>query len=265
MAKRDQVLEAVQAIGRPCSVAEITAWLEKHRRGPVWSDVRNNLSALTINDRNRRHNGDKRGNVAPDPSDPRDALIRVEVRGGEDVRYWLYDFATGGPAPYAEHEDLGAAEQALAEARADVYSEPLPDFAGESEARRYEMRAISLREGQPQFKGALLDAYAGKCAVTGCAVQAILEGAHIRPYSSGGTATNIVPNGLLLRSDIHTLFDRGLLWVDADGFVQLSSELDGSEYTPLRGRKLRLPEQPADHPHPDHLAHHRVHTARQIS
>lgn len=392
MAKRDQVLEAVQAIGRPCSVGEITAWLEKHRPGPVWSDVANNLSALTINDGNRHHHGDRRGDVAPDPSNPRDALIKVEVRGGRDVRYWLYDFATGGPAPYAEHADLGLsgeaaaarldytarywqvleavkalgrpasirditdwleshhpevrhpdvrqnagmltvnepnrphfdagrksyrtdrshpkdvlyrrgdaasgvtyelydvarhgvwdlrpsaegkweavkldlgpAEQALAEARADVYSEPLPDFDGEPEARRYEMRAIALREGQPQFKAALLDAYAGKCAVTGCAVQAILEGAHIRPYSSGGAATNVVTNGLLLRSDVHTLFDRGLLWVDADGFVQLGTDLDGSEYTPLRGRKLRLPEQPAEHPHPDHLAHHRVHTARQLT
>jgi putative restriction endonuclease len=69
----------------------------------------------------------------------------------------------------------------------------------------------------------------------------------------------------LLRSDIHTLFDRGLLWIDAAGFVQFGPELEGSEYLPLRGRKLRLPEHPNDHPHPVHLEHHRVHTAGRTS
>ena len=389
MAKRDQVLEAVRAIGRPCSVKEMEGWLEKHYPGN-WTDVRNYLSALTINDTNRHLNDRGRRNFTPDPSNPKDQLIKVQVRGGRDVRYWFYDFATDGPSPYADDADLGlsgeeaaarlnfnsrywqvlealralarpstireitewleahhpevrhpdvrqnagmltvnepnrphfdagrksyrtdrghpkdalfrrgdqrsgvtyeiydvaqhgvwdlrpsaggkweavkldlgAAEQALAEARAEVYGDPLPDFSNEPEARRYEMRAIAMREGQPQFKADLLAAYGSRCAITGCAVQAILEAAHIISYSSGGAATNTVPNGIILRADVHTLFDRGLVFVDPDGFVQIASELDESEYAPLRGRKLRLPDHPADHPHPDHLARHRVHTARQ--
>lgn len=389
MSKRDQVLEAIGSIGRPCTVKEMREWLEDRYPG-TWTDVANYLSALSINDNNRRHNDGGRQDFTPDPRNPKDALIRVQVRGGRDVRYWFYDFATDGPAPYAEDADLGLsgtaaaarldfsarywqvheavqalgqpstireitdwlenhhpevrhpdvhqnagmltvnernrphfdagrksyrtdrghpkdvlyrtgdrstgvryelydvakhgvwdlrpspdgrweavkldlspAEQALAEARADVHGEPLPDFANEAEARRFEMRAIVLREGQPRFKAALLEAYGGKCAITGCAVQAILEGAHIRPYCSGGTATNVMPNGLLLRSDIHTLFDRGLLWVDADGFIQIGEELMSSEYLQLRGSKLRLPSHSADLPHPEYLEHHRMHTARQ--
>ena len=94
-------------------------------------------------------------------------------------------------------------------------------------------------------------------------MQAILEGAHILPYSSGGAATNVVSNGLLLRSNIHTLFDRGLLWIDAAQQIQMDAELEGSEYAPLRGQSLLLPLQVSQRPHPDHLKHHRVHTARQ--
>ncbi|WP_169719739.1 HNH endonuclease, partial [Novosphingobium acidiphilum] len=59
-----------------------------------------------------------------------------------------------------------------------------------------------------------MKAYDGKCAVTSCAIEPLLEAAHIHPYL--GPKTNHVTNGMLLRADIHTLFDLGLLAIAAD-------------------------------------------------
>lgn len=71
---------------------------------------------------------------------------------------------------------------------------------------------VTLRQGQPGFRNALMDAYERRCAVTGCMIEDVLEAAHILPYA--GPHTNHVTNGLLLRADIHTLFDRGLIKID---------------------------------------------------
>lgn len=72
--------------------------------------------------------------------------------------------------------------------------------------------SIVRRRGQHAFRQILLDAYGGRCAVTGCDVADVLEAAHIVPYQ--GDATHVVNNGLLLRADIHTLFDLGWIAVD---------------------------------------------------
>jgi hypothetical protein len=69
-----------------------------------------------------------------------------------------------------------------------------------------------LRRGQKEFREALLDAYAGRCGITQCDATAVLEAARIVPYA--GEHTHRQDNGLLLRSDIHTLFALGLLWID---------------------------------------------------
>jgi len=100
------------------------------------------------------------------------------------------------------------------------------------------MRAIRVRRGQRAFRNTLLQAYDGKCAVTGCDVRDLLEAAHIVPYR--GLETNHPQNGLLLRSDVHTLFDCGLIAIDvATMTVVVSSKLAGSSYRKLAGRKLR--------------------------
>jgi len=57
------------------------------------------------------------------------------------------------------------------------------------------------------------DAYERRCAITGERTLPVLEAAHIKPYSSGGP--HEPENGLLLRSDLHTLFDQGYVTVDA--------------------------------------------------
>lgn len=104
-------------------------------------------------------------------------------------------------------------------------------------------REISTRRGQPAFRKQLLVAFDGKCCVTGSEVSDVLEAAHIIPFSE--SADYSVMNGLLLRSDIHTLFDLNLLKITPDGRVDLSKKLMNSEYQKFHGKQIveKLPEK----------------------
>lgn len=114
------------------------------------------------------------------------------------------------------------------------------DVANVVDARRREMKAIAVRRGQPAFRRRLLDAYGGTCAVSGCTTSAVLEAAHISPYR--GDHTNQVNNGILLRADLHTLFDLGFLHIEPETYmVHIASALGNSEYIQLHGKRLRLP------------------------
>ena len=125
-----------------------------------------------------------------------------------------------------------------------------------TDARRKTMAAIVQRRGQRAFREVLMRAYGGRCAVTACTVREILEAAHIYPYR--GDATNHVTNGLLLRSDLHTLFDCGLIAVDeADFKLLIATGLGGSEYERYRGTRLQLPDNVSSRPSRDALRQHR--------
>ncbi|WP_421569026.1 HNH endonuclease [Stenotrophomonas sp. PD6] len=124
----------------------------------------------------------------------------------------------------------------------------------EKDARDLVQRAIAIRRGQKGFRTKLLKAYGNRCAVTGCAVVDILEAAHIVPYK--GEHTHRVDNGLLLRADIHTLFDLGLIWISPQRTLQLDMKLRNGEYGNLHGEMLRAPAKAEDHPRLEHLAHH---------
>ncbi|KRE61729.1 hypothetical protein ASG78_09420 [Nostocoides sp. Soil756] len=116
------------------------------------------------------------------------------------------------------------------------------------------MRSIALRQGQPAFRKSLLAAYEATCAVTGYDTEPVLEAAHISPYL--GYHTNIVANGLLLRADIHTLFDRFLLTVTPDYVVRVAPELSSGPYGALSGSVLRVPSVPQHQPSGDALRSH---------
>lgn len=117
----------------------------------------------------------------------------------------------------------------------------------ETDAREKTLGAIVRRQGQAAFRQSMLKAYAGKCALTGCNVEQVLEAAHIRPYL--GAHTNVATNGLLLRADIHTLFDLGLVRVCSETLqVHLSNMLNGSQYQAIAGRRIELPGDPAARP-----------------
>lgn len=117
------------------------------------------------------------------------------------------------------------------------------------------VQLVALRQGQPRFRGALLRAYGGRCAITGTAVESVLEAAHIWPHK--GEQTNEVWNGLLLRADVHTLFDLFLLTVQADSLtVRVSPVLRGTEYEDLDGRVPTAPSTLDEQPAREALAKH---------
>jgi len=121
------------------------------------------------------------------------------------------------------------------------------DPQGLADARKRILREIVDRRGQQAFRATLLDAYDGRCAISDCAVEDVLEAAHIRPY--WGQVTNHVSNGLLLRTDLHTLFDLGLIGIDTANFrIIVASKLLGSEYARFGGKPLRLPSDVASRP-----------------
>jgi putative restriction endonuclease len=112
--------------------------------------------------------------------------------------------------------------------------------ADDHDARLRVARDIVARRGQASFRAALLDAYQGKCAITGCDAAVALEAAHLRPYR--GPGSNTVNNGLPLRADIHILLDPRLLAIEpATRAVVISKLLAGTHYEALATRTLAAP------------------------
>lgn len=121
--------------------------------------------------------------------------------------------------------------------------------------RTFALRSIAQRQGQPAFRNALLTAYDRRCAVTDTEVISVLEAAHIARYR--GTHTNRTNNGLLLRADIHTLFDLHRLTITPDFVVLVDPQLD-EPYAGLDGIAINLPANPSHHPLPELLTQHNV-------
>jgi hypothetical protein len=131
------------------------------------------------------------------------------------------------------------------------------DPAAIKDERDKRLMEIAAREGQDRFRTALLDAYGDKCAVTGYDAVETLQAAHIYPYQ--GPATNVVSNGLLLRADIHTLYDRGAISIHETTFkVLVKPHLYATTYLYLGGNSLRLPKRKADRPSTAALRSHRL-------
>ena len=115
------------------------------------------------------------------------------------------------------------------------------------------------RLGQGAFRVAVTDAYGRRCAVTGEKTLPVLEAAHIRPVASGGR--HEISNGLLFRSDIHTLFDRGYVTVTPELRFRVSPRLrrdwsNGRVYYELDGREVVVPGGKGMRPGRDGLEWH---------
>jgi predicted restriction endonuclease len=89
-------------------------------------------------------------------------------------------------------------------------------------------------------------AWGGRCAVTGCAVEALLEVAHVTPAAP--TTAERLGDAMVLRADIHTLFDLGLMAFDDQCRVRVSPQLRHSEYWVYNGRAIQYPESAARAP-----------------
>jgi putative restriction endonuclease len=116
------------------------------------------------------------------------------------------------------------------------------------------------RLGQGAFRVLVIDAYQRRCAVTGEKTLPVLEAAHIKPYASQGP--HQVRNGLLLRSDLHKLFDVGYLTVTPAFRLEVSPRLreewhNGREYYAHHGEELKfIPADPMDRPNAEFLRWH---------
>jgi putative restriction endonuclease len=117
------------------------------------------------------------------------------------------------------------------------------------------------RLGQGAFRVLVTDAYHRRCAVTGERTLPVLEAAHIRPYAQMGP--NRIENGILLRADIHRLFDNGFVTVDPDLRFIVSDRVreeyaNGKEYYRHHGQRLpNLPDNADEQPSRDYMEWHR--------
>ncbi len=117
---------------------------------------------------------------------------------------------------------------------------PLPATVDDAERDplAYEQVQRRLRRHQSAFRTNLLGAYGNRCAITGADVPAVLEAAHIDPHSK--TGDNRTDNGLLLRADLHALFDMGWLRISPVSLrIDLHASLRQTTYANLQGQGLR--------------------------
>jgi putative restriction endonuclease len=116
------------------------------------------------------------------------------------------------------------------------------------------------RLGQGAFRVIVTEAYNRKCAISGERTLPVLEAAHIKPYSLEGP--HHPNNGLLLRQDLHTLFDSGYITISEDLNIEVSKRIkedygNGREYYGYHGRQLvELPENTIDRPSAQFLQWH---------
>jgi putative restriction endonuclease len=106
------------------------------------------------------------------------------------------------------------------------------------------------------------DIYGRRCAITQERTLPALEAAHIRPYSDGGE--HEARNGLLLRRDIHSLFDSGYVTVTPDLRFEVSRRIreefeNGKHYYALQGQRIIVPDNVGQRPDPGALSWHNEH------
>ena len=187
--------------------------------------------------------GGKGGNIT------RRVLLRIKVPNSFPPQESFSDYLMGATSVgRVEEEDIQEAVDEL-------------DQGGEfdprnvADARERILATIARRRGQTKFRSALLKAYNNKCAITGCDAVDVLEAAHILAYR--GDDTNHVQNGILLRADLHTLFDRGLVSIDpATWKIVLHAKLQGSDYRNFHGKPICLPASKSKRPNAKALEDH---------
>ena len=151
------------------------------------------------------------------------------------VSYKGYDLATDGRS----------LEALLRSTHPEPVLDLQPSFELLEQDARHHVDAVRVdRRGQGTFRLRLLSAYDQQCAVTGEHAIPVLEAAHIQPYL--GPASNHPQNGIVLRSDLHRLYDTGYVTVTPDLRLDVSSRLrdefeNGKHYYEMAGRRIHVP------------------------
>lgn len=119
-----------------------------------------------------------------------------------------------------------------------------------------------VRLGQGAFRVLITDAYARKCAISGEKTLPVLEAAHIKPYAKSGP--HFISNGLLLRSDLHKLFDSGYITITDQFKIEISKKIkeefeNGKEYYQYHGLDLKnMPTREIDRPQKNYIDWHNI-------
>jgi putative restriction endonuclease len=142
----------------------------------------------------------------------------------------------------------------------------LNEVSDQEQARYGEPALVRPRLGQGAFRILVTDNYSRRCAVTGERTLPALDAAHIRPFSDGGK--HEVSNGILLRRDIHSLFDSGYVTITPDLKLEVSRRIkeefeNGRHYYAMHGSGLTAPDDPRRRPNLKALQWHNEHLFRK--
>ena len=158
-------------------------------------------------------------------NDARNDVARIEWKDRDDDRFYEIDNACSWKARNSERFDANALDD-----------------------RKRAIGAAVLRPGQLRFRNSLRSAYGGGCCMTGFDIWEALEAAHIRPYF--GPGSDHVQNGLLLRADLHRLFDKNLIGIEPRTMrISLAPEIrENPLYKDLVNREIDLPRHARERP-----------------
>ncbi|TEA79243.1 HNH endonuclease [Allopusillimonas ginsengisoli] len=247
-------VEAVRDLGGRASLEQIMHHFATQNPEFKLSNVRPDLDLVTVNAFGRANWSQNKKPRRLDGTNPYDVLFS---EGGSTGSYVFFNPEIHGlwelaavpgddklrPRRLDEEqteEELNALSDGL-----DVGDEFDPH--DDTDARTKTLGAIARRQGQSRFRRTLIKAYGGRCAFSGCDVEQTLEAAHIRPYL--GVRTNVVVNGLLLRSDLHTLFDLRLVRVNPESMeIEVSSKVKGLHYQAIAGTAITVPRVSIERP-----------------
>lgn len=255
------VRDAAFELGRPVTEKEV--WHQVLIRFADFkrTNVRADLSALSVNDNAR---GSHRScNPAPRRTDEGHHMDQFfKLRRDAKAYFERYDPGIHGiwelrweGSKLRPHLCSIGSQSSVAMAAITAAAAGAFDVTSLEDAREKTWVQIACRQGQPAFRRALLEAYEGRCAITGCSAPQALEAAHIFPYM--GLDTNAIVNGLLLRADIHSLFDQGLIRIAVSSLtVQVHPSIADTEYRKLQGTVLRAPGLAACQPNLGALERH---------
>lgn len=163
-------------------------------------------------------------------------------------KYWPFAKGPEGPKLLAKYErfrrrQIAAASAAVREVGLTSEDADAPGadettyFPSDEDSRVAVFRRIKARRGQRDFRNALRTRHGDRCMISGCSLLDVVEAAHIKPYR--GLHDNDPANGLLLRADLHTLFDLDFIGIEPDTLtVRVHPDAKAAGYGKFDGREL---------------------------
>jgi hypothetical protein len=196
-------------------------------------------------------------------------VFRARNTGGEETLFWLdkgaaYFFMKHGFVEFRKDSEGFVTAIRLQDKFLQTYGVPrtavsrLPFDPWAIEDRRLSVESsAAVRPRQASFADELWNLYGG-CAITGLDLREAVDAAHIVDYF--GDDADVPQNGILLRADLHRLYDRGLLDLvfESDSLtIRIADRLRGRGYDDLHGQTLRLPEDRSLWPAEEAITWHR--------